>query len=280
MSEYRRLDEGTWGRFGRKLFKDESKGSEEQKEFLAACKSGKNDFLRYLKHKKLPDSASDGELVNFTHQFTEQEFIRPPYYIQEKIWQAFKGLPDEIAYKCGFWGYMIIKMIENDQIQPLFLASDSKDTNGTGSYMIDDALTSNDAGKIGVCVRRVLRSICNPAPRGKKIVFNDFPLGKAYWRWRWADKMSNIMEPKLILEILDQKYYVRFSEKMHSGRSYISSENIFGGLLLFLQNNREINREKLTEIIDQIGYLSVWKAIEVQTPQSNQKEIEKIAERL
>ncbi len=280
MSEYKILDGELWEDFGKELNKN--KGSEEQREFLAACKLGKNDFLRHLKHKKLLDNSSDGQLVNFTHQFTEREFIHPPYDTQEKIWQAFKELPDEVACKCNFWGYMIIKMIENDQIQPLFLASDSKDTNGTGSYMIDNALASGEVGKIDKRVRRVLRSMCNPIPRGTRIVFNDFHLGKAYWRWRWADKMSNIIdrEPSLILKILDEKYYAGFSAKMHSGKSYISSENIFGGLLLFLEKNKKIDNKKLEKIIDQIGYLSVWKAIEVQTPQSNQKEIEKIAERL
>ena len=122
--------------------------------------------------------------------------------------------------------------------------------------------------------------MCNPEPRGKRIVFNDFYLGKTYWRWRWADKMSDIMKPNLTLQILDEKYYAGFSAKMHTRKSYISSKNIFGGLLLFLEKNKEIGRKKLEAIIDQIGYLSVWKALEAQTPQSNQKEIEKIAERL
>ena len=62
----------------------------------------------------------------------------------------------------------------------------------TGVYMLDSALNSNDGKKIDDCVRRVLRSMgCPPAGRGKRIIFNDFYLGKAYWRWNWADKMSN-----------------------------------------------------------------------------------------
>ena len=278
MSEYSRLDEKVWGDFGKKLNKN--KGSEEQKEFLAACKSRKDGFLTYLKHHNLSDSTNKGEPVSFTHQFTEREFIYPSYDTQEKIWQAFKELPDEVTCKCGFWGYVIIKMIEDGQIQPSYLASESSDANSTGSYMIYNALTSADAEEIDGCVRRILRAMCNPAPRGKKIVFNDFYLGKTYWRWRWAHKMSDIMKPDLTLEILDEKYYARVSEKMHSGKSYISSKNIFGGLLLFLEKNREVGKEKLKAIIDQIGYLSVWKALEAQTPQFNQKEIEKIAERL
>ena len=278
MSEYKRLDEEIWEDFGKKLTKN--KGSEEQREFLIACKSRKDGFLTYLKHNNLSGSTHKGEPVNFTHQFTEREFIYPPYDTQKKIWVTFKELPDEITCKCSFWGYVIIRMIEDGQIQPSCLASKSNDVKSTGSYMIDNALKSSDTKEIDDCVRRVLRSMCNPAPRGKRIVFNDFHLGKAYWRWRWADKMSNIMKPDLTLEILDEKYYAEFSARMHDGKSYISSENILGGLLLFLEKNRKVGREKLRAIINQIGYLSVWKALEAQTPQSNQKEIEKIAAQL
>ena len=278
MSEYSRLYEKVWEDFGKKLTR--RKGSEEQREFLAACRAGKEEFLAYLKHNNLADSVSDGESVNFTHQFTEREFVYPPYDTQKKIWETFKGLPDEIICKCGFWAYVIIKMIEDGYIQPSYLASEPNDIKSTGSYMIDNALTSNNAKKIDKRVRRVLRSMCNPAPRGKRIILNDFYLGKTYWRWRWADKMSNIMKPNLTLQILDEKYYAEFSARMYSRKSCISSKNIFGGLLLFLEKNREISDKNLAAIIDQIGYLSAWKAIEAQDPKSNQKEIEKIAERL
>ena len=279
MSEYSRLDEKVWGDFGKKLKKN--KNSEEQGEFLSACNSGKDDFLSYLKNNNLLDNADNVKSVSFTHQFTEQEFIHPPYNgTQKKIWQTFKGLPDEITCKCGFWGYVIIKMIEDEQIQSSYLAAESNDIKSPGNYMIENALKSGDTEKIDKCVRRILRSMCNPVPRGKRIVFNDFPLGKTYWRWRWADKMADIMEPDLTLKILDENYYAEFSAKMHSGKSYISSKNIFGGLLLFLEKNKKIGKKNLKAIIDQIGYLSVWKALEAQTPQSNQKEIEKIAERL
>ena len=88
-------------------------------------------------------------------------------------------------------------------------------------------------------------------------MFNDFYLGETYWRWRWGHKISDIMKPDITLEILDEKYYAEFSAIMHRRKSYISSGNIFGGLLLFLENNRKVGKKKLAAIIDQIGYLSV-----------------------
>ena len=145
MSEYKRLDEEVWEDFGKKL--TENKGSEEQREFLIACKSGKDDFLTYLMHHNLSDSPSDGELVSLKHEFTEKGFVYPPYDTQEKIWEAFKGLTDEITCKCGFWAYVIIRMIEDHQIEPFYLASALNGASNTGGYMIDNALASDDAKK-------------------------------------------------------------------------------------------------------------------------------------
>ncbi len=85
-----------------------------------------------------------------------------------------------------------------------------------------------------------------------------------------------------ILETFDEKYYAEFSAKMHSGRSYIGSENIFGGLLMYLNQvqGNKIPGKKLGKIIDKVSYLSAWKAIEVQEPNFNQIEIQKISETL
>ena len=283
MNEYKRFDETAWGGVGKALLKD--KGSEKQVKFLNACKLGKDSFLEYIK-TSLPDSnIIAGRLVNFTYKFTENEFICPPRNTQEEIWNAFRDISDEVAYKCGFWGHIILRMIEDGNIQPDYLASKLNGINDTGSYIIDKALKSDDKREIDDCVRRVLRSMCNPEPRGKRIVFNDFYLGKAYWHWYWADKMSKLIDIKRdgILKILNEKYYAAFSEKMHSGKSYIGSENILGGLLLFLRQQAQSQQAQITDkelikIIDLIAYLSVWKALEAQEPESNQKEIRKIAD--
>ena len=278
MSKYKQLDEKAWSDFGKKL---KEKGSDMQREFLDVCKSGKNKFIPYI-DSRLKESDIQGEVVDFRYTFMENEFICPPRCTQKKIYEAFKDVPEETMHNCSFWGYIIIEMIKNDQIQPDWLASKSNGVHNTGLYIIDKAIQSNDEKEIDDCIRRILRSMCNPEPRGKRIVFNDFYLGKAYWRWYWAHKMSNIIgvKPDKILKILDEKYYAEFSAKMHSKKSYISSENILGGLLLFLQKNKGITDKKLKKIIDQIAYLSIWKAIEAQTPESNSEEIQKIAKRL
>ncbi len=278
----KRFDGKTWGDFGYELLK--GKDSEKQEEFLKACRAGKNAFLEYINRHLLSctNSVIDGDIVNFKYKFSEKEFLHPPEDTQEIIWNAFEYVHEEMKYHCGFWGYMVISMIKNDSIKPEYFASNLNGVNETGISVIDHALESHDKETVDGCVRRVLRSMCNPAPRrSKRIVFYDFSLGKAYWRWHWSQEMSELVELefKQILKILNENYYGKFSEKMHSGKSYISSKNVLGGLLLYLKqvDKQKITGEQLGKIIDKISYLSAWKAIEIQEHKLNQKEIEAIS---
>lgn len=284
MNEYKRLDEFAWSEFGKRLLKN--KGSDEQISFLQSCRNGKSDFLNYLKKNLLnnEDVIIEGKDVLFNRKFTEAEFRFPPVDTQEVIWDTFGSIDRENMGHCGFWGSVIVNMIKCDCIRPDYLASNLNGVNETGIYMLDNAMSSDDSKKIDECVRRILRSMGNPAPRGKRIVFNDFYLGKAYWRWNWAKKMSNEISLSFeeILNTLDEKGYTEFYQAMHTGggKSYISQTNTLGGLLLFLNKNPETLVKNIKKIIDTISYLSAWKAIEVQSSELNQQEIELIANNL
>lgn len=284
MVEYKRIDESAWNNFGKNILSN--KGSNEQIEFLQVCRNGKEDFLKYLDEKLLNDKEViiDGKCVPFNHKFTEAEFRFPPTDTQKIIWDTFEKVEREYMGYCGFWGYVIVKMIKHDCITPDYLASNLNGVNETGIYMLDSAIDSNDNKKIDECTRRILRSMGNPAPRGKRIVFNDFYLGKAYWRWNWANKMSNEIGLSFeeILKTLDEKGYTEFYQAMHTGggKSYISQKNTLGGLLLFLNKNPDTLVKNIKEIINTISYLSAWKAIETQSPKLNKQEIEKIVSNL
>lgn len=283
MIKYKRIDEKIWHDFGKNMLA--KKGSENQREFLRACRAGKGDFLRYVSAVCPVDDNVVGEQdVGFKYKFSKGEFRHVPRDTQQIIWNAFQNIPADDVSSCGFWGYVIITLIGNDMIEPEFLAAGSNGDAAAGSYVIDKALQSDNEKQIDDCARRILRSLCNPAPRGKRIVFNDFYLGKAFWRWRWSDRMSGVINLQRddILKVLDEKYYAEFSEKMHTGKSCIGTENILGGLLLYLKN---VNKEKvggkmLGKIIDHISRLSVWKAIEIQSPALNKKEIQAISKDL
>ncbi len=292
MTEYKRLDERAWINFGKRLTdKQDPELLNKQQAFLQACKDCEN-FLSYLE-KELPnekDCFIEGEAINFEDDFsfsTEGAFFSPPGDIQKSIWNTFKELPHEIKMKSGFWGHIVIELIKSNRLKPSYLAYNGGKEEG--SYEIDVALQTNESEQVDSCVRRVLRSMCNPEPRGKRVVFNDFSIGKSYWRWHWADRMSGYDSlPKKtdeILSLLDDINYGVFSEKMHTAKSYISQTNTLAGLLLFLKekgNNGNFKKKQipLKKVIDRLAYLSAWKAIEVQSPEDNKKEIQNITSTL
>lgn len=280
----KRLKENSWREFGKHLLDKTDSRLQIQKDFLEACNE-KKAFLDYLNESSLCEGSIGDKNVNFEHPFTEREFISPPIDTERKIWSEFSSIfadegGDEMASHYGFWGQVVINMIENDSIKPEHLAANINGINNTGRDAIGTALGAESEEIVDKCVRRILRSMCNEAPRGGRIIFNDFSLGKAYWRWQWAEEMSQCIDltKARILEILDPNYYVKFSAKMHSGRSYISSTNVLGGLLLYLDKTKDMDQEKLGQIIDKISYLSAWKAIEIQSCEDNQNEIQKIGD--
>lgn len=280
MAAYKKIDEKPWMDFGKSILA--VKGATKQREFLLACQAGKDEFLQYVSDIFPAGNRIVGETkIDFMYKFAEREFCYPPKDTQQVIWDTFKEIPDDETSSCGFWGYQVIAMIAHDSIEPRYLAAKLNGDTETGNFIIDRALKSNNEETLDDCARRILRSLCNPAPRGKRIVFNDFYLGKAYWRWRWSKKMSEHigLQFEKILTILNAEYYGEFSAKMHTGRSYISDENILGGLLLYLDKatTKKITAKTLGKIIDRMSYLSVWKAIELQEPSINKKEIQKIS---
>lgn len=285
MTNPEKIDDVTWHKFGKELLNE--KGSDYQRGFLVACRSGKQEFLPFVKDRFREISALKfytvgDQRVGYGPKLTEKQFISPPPDTEEFIWNKFRNFSDEDLMSCSFWAQIIINMVEDDRIQPVFLAGQPNGETNRGASLIDSALQSGDSKKIDKCARRILRSMCNPAPRGKRIVFFDFYLGKAYWRHRWANDLSKVIDLdfKIILKVLDADYYGELAAKMHTGNSYISSENILGGLLLYLKgcSKKQAKGGHVAKIIDQLSHLSAWKAIEAQPPSANKVEIQQIAE--
>lgn len=306
MANYKRFNELVWAGFGKRLLdKNDPDMLEKQTEFLQVCRAGKAEFLNYLnEHLYSQDDVVVGDTpVLFEHRFSEREFfLATTIDTQKKIWDAFKEIEEETKFLCGFWAHIIVEMLKNEKIEPSFLAASPNGgaSNSRGLSLIDEVLqlsaeqnmSAKSRKKVDECVRRVLRSMCNSAPRGKRIVFYDFHLGKSYWRWHWATKMSSDemlsrlgLSFEQVRNALNEKNYQALSEKFHSGRSYFSAPYILGGLLLFLAQRKEEGHgdlvgKKLKRVIDQLAYLSSWKAIELQPPATNQQEIQNIVNNL
>lgn len=285
MNNYKRFHEETWLEFGKTLLK--VKNSDEQVYFLESCKSGKDRFLGYMENYLLTTSnyldGIIGEIIcplDFNRsELREQEFINPEQFPENEqvIWDAFKDTGDAVSCN-GFWGYVTLNMIKKNYIQPAYL-----ERSGDGVKAIDHALQDKINDDIDTAVRSILRSMCNQAARGKRVIFNECYLSKSYWRWQWADKMSSHIQlsSEEIREILNATYYAIFAEKMHSGKNNIDSENVLGGLLLYLKNNQDkVNSTLLGKIIDQISNLNSYKDMEKQNSAVNHKAIQQIADKL
>ena len=281
MSKWRRYSTKSWHDFGEKLLK--VKGRQDQKTFLYACRS-KDDYLQYIDENIPLESIERGDIfANFQHRFAPREFADPPPDIQKVIWESIPidmiGTEEPFTDPC-FWGLVVRDMVESEQIDPSCLAASRSDQgDDAGSDNIDNALDKDASERtIDGCVRRILRSMCHESPRGKRVVFDDFPLGKSWWRHRWASRMARLLpiDREAILDhLLTVRNYDVIAAKMHSSRSYISPDSVFGGLLSFL-HGAQVSRADLMRIIDELAFQSAWQAIELRSAEENKGEIAKI----
>lgn len=284
-TESNRLHERTWADFGKKLL--ETKAGRVQKEFLDICLSGKDGFMQYLHEHLLATAGNvlDGGIADIEHDFSEREFLFLPKSTQQVIWNTFRNEPFARMHSCGCWGYQVIRLVETGRIEARHLAANPEGEFETGHFAIETAFNA-PAEKMDSCVRRILRSMCNPAPRGMRVVFKDFAISKSYWRWHWTARMHQHIGLGFdqILDIFDGACYAELSEKMHSSESHLESGNVLGGMLLFLfaeqQAGRPVTSRHIRSIVDNIGGESVWKKLETQDPQTNQTEIANIAKSL
>jgi hypothetical protein len=72
MTEYKRIDEGAYLQFGKKLSQEgkEKQILDSQIEFLQVCRNGKEDFLNYLGEKLLNnnDAIIEGDNILFSSE--------------------------------------------------------------------------------------------------------------------------------------------------------------------------------------------------------------------
>jgi len=270
----RRIEENVWMKFGRDLLQsNNSEALDEQIKFLKACRDGNSALLEYLE-PLLSDSnnltGKDSTYVDI--KLTEKEFRNPPEDTQEEIFENFKDYPSETLSYNGFWGYLIINLIRSEAIQASFLAANTGNNNQSGLVCLDYALSENaEATLVDATVRRVLRSMCNPAPRGKRIVFDDFVLGSSFWRWNFASRVSTALDRSLdmILNIMSVEMFGQISALLHANDSWLSHRNVLSGVVLFRESYNNIKVGTFKNYVTKLRFMSAWKAIEIQSPNDN-----------
>ncbi len=290
MGQRKRYPKQEWHDFGKRVLLSKGGTEQAQREFLEACCS-KEEFLEYM-DDYLPVDSIEGcsALGDFDYRFSEHEFIEPPPTTQKEIREGFAladgGGNEELYADVCFWGVVMREMVERGLVQASWLAANASDTHDeAGLSNIEDALSAEDDASAKArdrCVRRILRSLCNPEPRGARVVFDDFPLGKSWWRLHWAERMAELLGIGRddILQILTGPRYAIIAEKMHSGRSYLSPENVFGGLILFLREEESLPAGDLPRVIDALAAQSAWRAIELRSPKENRDDLARLNDAL
>jgi len=186
---YTELDDVSYSKFRRKLLA--KRGGNRQVRFLAAVRKGNEAFLQHL--------LSDVERLAgepappIPGRLTEFEFRSPPRDTEREIFRRLEGLWPAVACRTTFWASYTLDAIERQQIQAVYLAANNGNLGG-GAARIDRAIhavgrqrvdgpASPGPKLVDACVRTVLRRMGGiPEVRGKRTVYVDCPLARAWWR--------------------------------------------------------------------------------------------------
>ena len=190
MADYAELDEAQLSGFHRKLLKE--KGGADQKTFLDAAKDSEA-FVEYFR-ENVP--VGDGEPIQkFTGPLTEQSFKEMPANLEEIAYGLWSDVPPRIACRISFWGEVTLRHIEDGPIRESSWLAMNGGTAETGEERIDLALgESNDDRRnrlIDDCVRTVIRRMSGlPMARGRRSVFINPSFGRAWWRERIVNRIT------------------------------------------------------------------------------------------
>ena len=265
MSEYYLYSRTEWYGFGNRLIHKKSLRTD----FFEACKN-KKDFLVFLENY-LKKPSGDKPPPILKDKLTEESFIKPPPNIQQKIYDIYKGIPDQYVHDHTFWLCVNIEMIKKSIIKSSFLAN-SKAFKGEQNLQRVTEGSTDDQNSDDI-VRRILRRLCNAAPRGHRtlISLNDCPISAAYWRQalisliRQASETSETrLKEEEISSQLDTDQYNNICDSLFSGKSYYGNPRILAGLVIFLKNQEDKPKNKeVKDLLKDMGKIIAWKAVDL-----------------
>ena len=186
---WQELDETQYHRLQTGMLK--TKGSETQREFLAAAKEN-DDFAAFMSAQV---ETQDGTILpTFDGPLTEQSFKEPTADQELRMYELWCDTPPSTACRVSFWAGVTIEHVRHSKIaQASWLAANGGITE-SGEERIDRALAMNDdAGNKAVdeCVRTIFRRMSGlPAARGNRSVFVDCTFGRGWWRERLVSRIS------------------------------------------------------------------------------------------
>ena len=182
----------------------------------------------------------------------------------------------------AFWFSVTLEMIKKDIIEPSFLANDNK-LDGKQKLDLLTKKSSNSNNKnLDTAVRQILRRLCNIAPRGRRTLVepNDCPISGVYWRQALIVSIEEVSQKKLKLkEIssrLNMNVYKSICGNLFSGKSYYGCPEILAGLVIFLKRNQGIKKERVENLLKEIGKTTAWKAVDLLDIEEIREEFEKL----
>ena len=231
--EYREFIDSEYSKLRRGLLAQ--KGSARQEEFLVAAKSS-HCFVDYLTSRVGTQGAADIALTD--SPMSESEFSAPPSDTEARLYDSWAEVDPRTACRTTFWANVTCRHVRNRRIRSAYLAGDLSNSAG-GAARIDKALAHRGSKRPKVlddCVRTILRRLGGiPEQRGKRTVYVDCPLARAWWREWLARQIAKgdaevIRRVRMVLRI-NQTYWEKIVDRIVSRNSTFGSEEVRAAFL-------------------------------------------------
>ena len=268
MPEYYLYSRTEWHVLGNRLLEKKS-GNEDKNnirtDFFEACKN-KGNFLAFLEnHLKKPSGDKPPPILET--KLTEPEFIAPPSKTEEEIYRIYRDIPSQYVHDHTFWLCVNIEMIKEEIIEPSFLANYNQLNGKQNLQKVTEK--STDDKYFDDVVRKILRRLCNAAPRGSRTLIspNDCPISAAYWRQALISLIEQETKTRLTREEissrLDTKRYKNICDSLFSGKSYYGNPRILAGLVIFLKEKNKPKNKEVKNLLKAMGKIIAWKAVDL-----------------
>jgi len=246
----------------------------------------KDSFIEYiLTYFDEEQLINEINFSNFNEKLSENEFQQLHYlYHYPTLWEVLKnnGFSTVDASNPIKWLSITLQSIQNDIIQPYYLAYVENSKNGKNNII--EALRLSEQGKdkqlFNIC-RAILRHMFGAIQeRGKKGIYQDIPFAIAWWKIYLAKEISNKtgIDEKTLYEYFNSNptNYNELIMRMSSKLTIIADQNIRDGFFQYIIEKDVTNTKNFKEIIKMIGIESSWRAMGSLDIEDNKKIIESL----
>lgn len=246
----------------------------------------KDTFIEYIStYFNKEQLLSEVDFSNFNEKLSENEFQQLHYlYHYPALWNVLKNnnFSTIDASNPLKWVSVTMQSIQNDIIQPYYLAYVENSKNGKDNIIEALRLSEqgNDKQLFNIC-RAILRHMFGAIKeRGKKGIYQDIPFAIAWWKiylTKEISKKTNIDEKNLYEYFnANPTNYNELIMRMSSKLTVIADKNIRDGLFKYIIEKEVTNTKDFKDIIKLIGIESSWRAMGSLDIEDNKKIIESL----